>query len=60
MRISLTEKGQEVHRIVAGLYEKHAMTVEQIGGIAGDDFARMNVSLLRLERYWTDQIKYRL
>src|SRR5271163_4577961 len=33
VRISLTEKGREVHRIVVGLYEKHAMTVEQIGGV---------------------------
>ena len=60
VRISLTEKGEDVHRIVGGLYEKHAMTVEQIGGVLADDFARMNVSLARLERFWTDQIKYRL
>ena len=60
VRISLTEKGKEVHRIVAGLYEKHARTVEQIGGLPGDDLARVNVSLVRLERYWIDQIKYRL
>jgi DNA-binding MarR family transcriptional regulator len=60
VRISLTEQGKEVHRIVAGIYEKHARTIEQIGGIPGDDFVRMNASLLRLERYWTDQIKYRL
>src|SRR5580704_5289488 len=60
VRISLTERGKEVHRIVAGVYEKHARTIEQIGGIPGDDFVRMNASLLRLERYWTDQIKYRL
>src|SRR5665213_603507 len=60
VRISLTEKGEEVHRIIVGLYEKHAMTVEQIGGVLSDDFARMNVSLARLERFWTDQIKYRL
>jgi len=60
VRISLTERGKEVHRIVASIYEKHARTIEQIGGIPGDDFARMNASLLRLERYWTDQIKYRL
>src|SRR6201995_6061431 len=57
VRISLTERGKEVHRIVAGFYEKHARTIEQIGGIPGDDFGRMNASLLRLERYWTDQIK---
>jgi DNA-binding MarR family transcriptional regulator len=60
VRISLTELGKEVHRIVGGIYEKHARTVEQIGGVPGDDLARVNVSLLRLERYWTDQIKYRL
>ncbi|HEV3043001.1 MAG TPA: winged helix DNA-binding protein [Roseiarcus sp.] len=60
VRISLTEKGEEVHKIVAGLYEKHALTVEQIGGVAVEDFTRMNQSLARLERFWTDQIKYRL
>jgi DNA-binding MarR family transcriptional regulator len=60
VRISLTDKGQEVHQIVVGLYEKHAMTVEQIGGVGADDFQRLNHSLARLERFWTDQIKYRL
>jgi len=60
VRISLTEKGEEVHRIIVGLYEKHAMTVEQIGGVMADDFTRMNRALARLERFWTDQIKYRL
>ena len=60
VRISLTEKGEEIHQIIGRLYEKHAMTVEQIGGVMVDDFARMNISLARLERFWTDQIKYRL
>ena len=60
VRISLTEKGREIHNIVVGLYEKHAMTVEQIGGVMTDDFHKMNQSLARLERFWTDQIKYRL
>ena len=60
VRISLTERGNEVHEIVAALYEKHVMTVEQIGGISTEDFAQLNVTLTRLERFWTDQIKYRL
>ena len=60
VRISLTEKGREVHMIVVCLYEKHAMTGEQIGGVMTEDFARLNLSLCRLERFWTDQIKYRL
>ena len=60
VRISLTGKGKEVHTIVAALYEKHVMTVEQIGGISTDEFGRINQALARLERFWTDQIKYRL
>jgi DNA-binding MarR family transcriptional regulator len=60
VRISLTEKGSAVHAIVAALYEKHVLTVEQIGGISGDEFSRMNQALVRLERFWTDQIRYRL
>ena len=60
VRISLTEKGKEVHQIVGGLYEKHVSTVEQIGGISTDEFAALNQSLARLERFWTDQIRFRL
>ncbi|MCW6511929.1 transcriptional regulator LdtR [Lichenifustis flavocetrariae] len=60
VRISLTEKGKEVHEIVAALYEKHVMTVEHIGGISAEEFAQLNICLARLERFWTDQIKYRL
>jgi DNA-binding MarR family transcriptional regulator len=60
VRISLTEKGREIHDVVSGLYEKHVSTVEQIGGIGQDDFTNMNKSLARLERFWTDQIRYRL
>jgi DNA-binding MarR family transcriptional regulator len=60
VRISLTEKGKAVHHIIASLYEKHVTTVEQIGGISVDEFQRLNQSLARLERFWTDQIRYRL
>jgi DNA-binding MarR family transcriptional regulator len=60
VRISLTDKGQQVHDIVSGLYEKHVKTVENIGGIHAEDFNRLNNALVRLERFWTDQIRYRL
>ena len=60
VRISLTEKGVAVHALVSALYEKHVLTVEQIGGISSDEFHRMNQALIRLERFWTDQIRYRL
>lgn len=60
VRISLTESGRDVHTIVVGLYEKHALTVEQIGGLHIEDFQQLNQSLSRLERFWADQIKFRL
>ena len=46
--------------MVSALYEKHVLTVEQIGGISSEDFHKMNQALIRLERFWTDQIRYRL
>ena len=60
VRIKLTEKGQEVRNIVDALYQKHVRTVEQVGGISSEEFTTLNKSLHRLERFWTDQILYRL
>ena len=60
VRIRLTAQGQEIRRIVDALYQKHVKTVEQVGGISNEEFATLNKSLHRLERFWTDQILYRL
>ena len=60
VRIKLTEKGIDVRDIVEQLYQKHVRTVEQVGGINADEFSSLNKALHRLERFWTDQILYRL
>jgi DNA-binding MarR family transcriptional regulator len=60
VRIKLTSKGREVCKIVDALYQKHARTVEQVGGLSFDELATLNKSLHRLDRFWTDQILYRL
>ena len=60
VRIKLTTKGQDVRDVVEALYQKHVRTVEQVGGINADEFTTLNKSLHRLERFWTDQILYRL
>ena len=60
VRIKLTDKGREVRDIVDTLYQKHVASVAQVGGIGGEEFAALNKSLQRLERFWTDQILYRL
>ncbi len=60
VRISLTEKGNEVAGIVAGLYERHIGSIETVGGINEAEFQTMNKALQRLDRFWNDQILYRL
>src|SRR5205823_14542839 len=60
VRIRLTDTGREIRDVVEGLYQKHVRTVEQVGGISADEFTTLNKSLHRLERFWTDQILYRL
>lgn len=60
VRVRLTDDGQEIADVVAALYERHIETVEKVGGISVEDFQSMNKSLKRLERFWTDQILYRL
>ena len=60
VRVSLTDKGREVATIVDRLYERQLRSIEQVGGIGSVDFKTLNKSLQRLERFWTDQILYRL
>jgi DNA-binding MarR family transcriptional regulator len=60
VRVSLTEKGQDVAKVIAALYERHMRSIDQIGGISAADFQALNRALQRLERFWTDQILYRL
>src|SRR5207253_10752937 len=60
VRIRLTDKGRDVRNTIEDLYQKHVRTVEQAGGINPEEFVTLNTSLHRLERFWTDQILYRL
>ena len=60
VRVSLTDKGQDVASVVSALYERHMRSIDQIGGISAADFQALNRALQRLERFWTDQILYRL
>lgn len=60
VRISLTIKGQEIRRRVDSMYNRQLQAVEEVVGINADEFERINKALTRLERYWTDQILYRL
>ncbi|MZQ89025.1 winged helix DNA-binding protein [Frigidibacter albus] len=58
VRVKLTPKGREVRSVVAALFARHAEGMEAKGVIGLDGIDLVNTSLRRLERYWTDQIRY--
>jgi DNA-binding MarR family transcriptional regulator len=60
VRVSLTPKGQAIAEVVAGLYERHIGSIEQVGGIGQEEFRAMNRALQRLDRFWNDTIAYRM
>ena len=60
VRVRLTAKGQAIRNRVDALYDRQLRAVEQVAGLGADELERINKSLARLERYWKDQILYRL
>lgn len=60
VRVSLTDKGREVAQVIDRLYDRQLRSIEQVGGVGAGEFKTINKSLQRLERFWTDQILYRL
>jgi DNA-binding MarR family transcriptional regulator len=60
VHVSLTEKGSQVRDLVVKLFDRHLESIEAVGNVTAQDFESMNVSLRRLERFWLDQVRYRL
>jgi DNA-binding MarR family transcriptional regulator len=60
VRVSLTPRGQEIRAKVDQLYNRQLSSIAEVVGLNTDEFDRLNKSLTRLERFWTDQILYRL
>lgn len=60
VRVRLTPRGQAIRARVDALYNRQLQAVEQVVGLTTEEFDRLNKALTRLERFWTDQILYRL
>src|SRR6476619_7295431 len=58
--VRLTDKGREVCDVVSALYQRQLKSIQQVGGIESSDLETLNKLLIRLERFWTDQIRYQL
>ena len=60
VRVSLTDKGRAVSDVVNGLFERQLGSLEQVGGVGQSDLEGLNKAMSRLQRFWSDQIRYQL
>ncbi|RFB04693.1 transcriptional regulator LdtR [Parvularcula marina] len=60
VRVSLTDEGRELRDLISALFERHLVSVEKVGDVHVDMVDKTNLTLDRLERFWIDQVRYRL
>jgi DNA-binding MarR family transcriptional regulator len=58
VRVRLTEKGREIRDLVAQLFARHAEGLQDRGVLGQDGIEQITGALKRVERYWSDQIRY--
>lgn len=58
VRVRLTPQGRDVRAVVAALFARHAEGLIERGIIAGPRLDELNILLRRMERYWSEQIRY--
>jgi len=58
VRVRLTEKGRGVHVLVSRLFRTHAEGLMGRGVLDQDGVEDITSALRRVERYWTEQIRY--
>jgi len=58
VRVKLTEKGLFVRRSLNELFARHSDTLVRRSVLDGASIETINSSLKRMERFWTEQIRY--
>ena len=58
VRVRLTDKGRNVHKVVAELFERQADELSSDAIIGNDKIQSINNGLGQMERYWSNQIRY--
>jgi DNA-binding MarR family transcriptional regulator len=58
--VRLTRKGEAVRDMLRELFERHLGSLEAVGNVGSADLEGMNTCLKRLERFWIDQVRFRL
>ncbi|MFN4355285.1 transcriptional regulator LdtR [Parvibaculum sp.] len=60
VRVRLTDKGRAICAAIDEVYKKHCGMLSSVGDISVEELRQTNATLFKLERFWTDQIRYRL
>ncbi|WP_371813689.1 MarR family winged helix-turn-helix transcriptional regulator [Ruegeria sp. HKCCA0370] len=58
VRVRLTPRGREIRNFVSDLFARHAEGLQSRGVLELEGIEDITTSLRRVERYWTDQIRY--
>ncbi len=58
VRVKLTEKGRKIRDVVSELFARHADGLQHKGVLGPEGIEDITRSLKRMERYWSDQIRY--
>ena len=58
VRVRLTPKGRDIRDVVSQLFARHAEGLQARGVLGPEGITEITTSLRRVERYWTDQIRY--
>ena len=58
VRVRLTQEGRKIRAIVSDLFSRHAAGLEERAVLDLQGIEEITSALKRVERYWTDQIRY--
>jgi DNA-binding MarR family transcriptional regulator len=58
--VRLTRKGEVVRAMLVELFGRHLLSLQAVGNVDANDLEGTNTALRRLERFWIDQVRFRL
>ncbi|WP_225028825.1 MarR family winged helix-turn-helix transcriptional regulator [Xinfangfangia pollutisoli] len=58
VRVRLTDKGRRVRGMLSELFARHSEAIEKRALVDVSGMEEINTALRRMERFWTEQIRY--
>ena len=58
--VRLTRKGEAVRDMLREMFNRHLGSLEAVGNVDAGQLDGLNTTLKRLERFWIDQVRFRL